>query len=182
MEILARLKEARDEAIRLRKAKIVEDFLIARRLLLDTYRSFSADEVPLDLSRVLRDLEIERNGRIDGAVSEMVDMYAMVESLVQQVSRSRSPRVADAGTDAKHLARRYKMSRKLVSQVVEILSRAGSGVCYSDIIQHVGPANAEKVHRLIALLRKDGLVVTSGRGRGTRHSRAHDDISAPLSA
>ena len=88
--VVASLAEGRNRAMQQRKAAIQKEFMIARRWVEDAYSSFEAEDLPVDVHRVERDITILRDQMIDGACSE-IDRESRVAVSVLKVVAEQHP-------------------------------------------------------------------------------------------
>ncbi|MFA4971420.1 MAG: hypothetical protein WC683_02320 [bacterium] len=84
--LLTHLRLARDNRIRTHKAKLMEEFGTARKLLKDAYRDYDPQDVPIDMNRVIRDLEIDRDSTLDEDCEQIESEYRVAIAILGEVA------------------------------------------------------------------------------------------------
>jgi hypothetical protein len=69
------INEAKQHLMNKRKAKIQDEFMIAKRWVETTYRVFDASDLPVDVHRLMRDLAVERDKQIDETCAMINDNF-----------------------------------------------------------------------------------------------------------
>jgi len=183
--LLDRLSEMRAAACNQRKAKIVAKFLTSRRMLLDTYRSFDPEDMPVDLNRLIGDLEIQRNTEIDEAIDEIDSAFTVASRVVSEIAK-RDPDFYNAVCEGTDGGSAFKMTMKSapltkvsglasrdISTIIKLVSGSGqAGVTFGSIVSASsidGAPKRRKLRRLLRYLRKINHIELRGAGRGATY-------------
>ena len=188
-KIVRILHESTGAAVRERKAKIQQEYMIARRMLQDSYADYEADELPVDMQRLKRDLEITRDLRCAAAEAEVQEALRITERVLGEVAeadfvtygrkgsapepkrKGPKPRALPRGTPsrvAKHLS-----NRDMIAIMNMILHSGAEGTLvghFTTSLKLTSPPAVVAVKRYLVWLRKEGHVsVKASRGKGTRY-------------
>lgn len=154
------LQSFRDARIRQRKAQISELYMTTRRTVRELYREYEPEELPIDVNRVTRDIDMERDLTIDAECDAINDDFKMVVGILRTVAE-RSPELYDkmakeVGDDRRgwRQVRRRKrtapssalpmfvvatISARSQSKIIEKLLDSPEGVTFRDICAQVWP-------------------------------------------
>jgi hypothetical protein len=195
LEVLfANLKESRDASMRLRKAAVQKEYMVARRLVEDAYSGFAPEDLPVDLQRVKRDLAVTRDQMADRACEEIDGAFKIAigfmratsdrfpkvyEQVMRQIVDAKAPVKPRAPkSSAPGVVRAFpdwvgkSLSVEKIVALVERLSQ-NDGVRVVDLFDLVGaetePAKT-LVKRFVEHLKTVGYVKGEGKTRGVRYT------------
>lgn len=194
--LLSVLEESRDAAMRLRKASVNKEFMIARHVLTDAYARFEPEDLPVDMQRVKRDFVITRDRMVDEACEDIDKAYRIAVGVLKIVAE-RYPAfyeesAKDAGLDPKKWRGKElprvaapRIGRVLPSRIllhlssssmqamVDTIRREKDGVSFHHLCERLGlaekPTTRLAAKHFLAFLRKSGHVTMIGTGRGLRY-------------
>jgi len=181
--VLDNLREGMAAQIRERKAHIQNEYMIARRMLQETYADFSPEDLPVDLQRLKRDLEVYRDQRVSDAKVEIEKAYETAKSVVESVAEdhpllygkeavfnSAAKLGTPAGTPqnaAKHL------TGKDMHRIASTLQAEAEGVSLLHLcesLQLTSPPAHMATKRFLSWMRKMGYATVKGpTGKGMRY-------------
>lgn len=150
--------------------------MIARRMLRDTYADFEPEDLPVDLHRLRRDLEITRDQRISDAIEEVTAAHSIVQSIIESVA-DKHPLIYRAQpkpvrTDVPDKITKY-LNPGLRRAVVASLVRAENGLTLVELCDEhslTSPPVHMATKRYLAYLRTKGCLKTQGPGgKGLRY-------------
>lgn len=151
-EILGRLEQQKDARIRQRKADIAKEYTQAKRVLQEVYREFLPDEIPFDLHRVCRDIDVAQCLETDAEVDMIEGDFRKVSKLLQSATR-----FSESGS-------RLGLSKEEEHVVLEVVEREG-GATFRDIRRAFGGHLSEYKRRHIRFFLKhveeEGLIRSS---------------------
>jgi hypothetical protein len=155
------LQSFRDARIRQRKGQIYERYMIARRTVREMYRDYVPEELPIDVNRVTRDIDIERDLVIDAECDAINDDFKVAVSILRSVAdsnptvyekvtkkvnesrqgwrqqRSTPPRRRAVPQDALPMSVLAKISTDNQLKVVDILIEAQEGLSFRKVCTKV---------------------------------------------
>jgi hypothetical protein len=194
--LLMVLKEGRDAAMRLRKASVQREFLVAKHVLSDAYADFQPEDLPVDMQRVLRDFTIARDRMVDEACEDVEKAYRITVGVLKIVAE-RHPAFyeessKESGYDAKswrgkplprvaapRIARTLpamvllRLSSASMQGMVDAIRKNKEGVSFHHLCDRLGlnqkPSTRLAAKSFLRFLRKSGHVTMVGTGRGLRY-------------
>jgi len=194
--LLMVLKESRDAAMRLRKASVQREFLIAKHVLSDAYADFQPEDLPVDMQRVQRDFAITRDRMVDEACEDIEKAYRITVGVLKIVAERHPSFYEESAKEAGYDAKKWRgkplprvaaprIVRVLPSLVLLRLSSASmqgmidtirknkDGVSFHHLCERLGlnqkPSTRLAAKSFLRFLRKSGHVTMVGTGRGLRY-------------
>lgn len=161
--LLQSLVQFRDARIRQRKSQIAKDFLLARSTIRNLYKEWPPEDLPLDVNRIAKDIDIERDLIIDRACDEIHDDFKIVVGVLRMVADEHPDyyeRVAKAVGDSRSGWRSRSRSRvssvpkgvpmgvvsslgaSYQKSVVDLIVASGLGLTFRDLCSKLWPKGA----------------------------------------
>jgi len=197
--LLTHLRMARDTRIRTHKARMMDEFMVARRWLREVYKDFAPEDLPVDMNRVVRDMEVQRDSTLDADCEQIESEYRVAVSILSEVA-DKHPELYQKAideTDAsprswRHPARPVQARRTPVSglplnvvmhltaveqaKIIRALVENHDGLYLPklcDLTSKKGdPFKKKALRQFLNFLRGAGHVTTEGAGRATRYVAA----------
>lgn len=148
--------------------------MIARRMLQETYAEFAAEDLPVDLHRLRRDLEITRDQRISDAIEEVTTAHSIVQAIIESVA-DKHPLIYKAApkavkTDVPDKITKYLDFGKRLAIVTSLMAAERTLVELCDDHKLTQPPVHMATKRYLAYLRTKGCLKTQGPGgKGLRY-------------
>lgn len=176
--IFHQLREGKDALIRARKAKIQREYMIARRTLEATYEDMAPEDLPVDLNRLGRDIEITRDDQISRCIQEIEETHRITrEALTSVVSmhpavyQEPADEAATKRTNAAVKASRH-MKHSEVFRVAKFVLSQPKGVTLMEVCSKFGftsPPAHMGAKKLLAWFSAQGMVSKEGAGKAMRY-------------
>lgn len=164
------LQAFRDARIRQRKGAVAEKFLLARKTVRDMYREYSPEDLPIDVNRVSRDIDIERDLTIDEECDAINDDFKITVGILRLVAE-KHPELyeqvaAEVGDDRSGWRQQRRRSRRppttalpmevlavlstqLQNKVIDTILDSSDGVTFRDLCAIVWPDGVMGGHRKV---------------------------------
>jgi len=173
------LKRAERRAISESNAEVAGRCMVAKEQIDQAYRSFSPEEVPVDLSRLKRDLDIARDTLMAEAASKIKSRFAILVEMVSSV-RNSDPSAFErlvGGEKGVILSDRSGWNPKDESLVLEVIGRHAEGITFSALATECGfgqrSTKRRDLHRFLHTMRgrpDSEIIVAGGLNRSTRYA------------
>ena len=194
--LLAHLRMARDTRIRTHKASMMEEFTTARRWLRDVYKGFSPEDLPVDVNRVVRDMEVQRDSTLDADCEQIESEYRVAVSILSEVAE-KHPELYQKAIDStaasprswRHPARPVQARRTPVSglplnvvmhltaveqaKIIRAMIENPEGLYLPQLCKTTSddksPFKKKALRQFLGFLRAGGHVKVEGTGRAARY-------------
>lgn len=181
-QLLVLLREGKAAAIRARKSDLQREFMVARRMLEQTYRDFEPEDMPVDLVRLQRDLVITRDRLVAEAQDELESGFAIARDVIVSVADQHAAfyhappkaRAAGPGLPAGVPERIAKvLTPTAMAGIATVVLQPAGGATLVQVCEQTGMTSAPMhmaAKRFLAWLRDRGHVKTQGpSGKGKRY-------------
>lgn len=174
----------------------MEEFTTARRLIRDVYKDYSPEDIPVDLNRVVRDMEIQRDLTLDADCEQIESEYRVAVAILSEVA-DKHPEIYQKAMDEasasprswKHPARPVQARRTPVTgmplsivmhltaveqaTIIRGLMEATEGLYLPKLCALTSaaqdPFKKKAVRQFMTFLRTAGHVKVDGTGRAARY-------------
>ena len=197
------LQSFRDARIRQRKAQISERYMTARRTVREMYREYAPEDLPIDVNRVSRDIDLERDLTIDAECDAINDDFKIAVGILRAVAES-SPelydKVAKQVGDDRRGWRQIRKSRRgapysalpmmvvatisarVQFQIIEKLIDNPDGVTFRDICREIwtDPTGPQKkaLRAFLRFMRDAGHIQDGGGSTGSKRYKPSGSLAA----
>lgn len=197
------LQSFRDARIRQRKSQISERYLTARRTVRELYREYEPEDLPIDVNRVARDIDLERDLTIDAECDAINDDFKVAVGILRLVAE-RSPELYDkvakeVGDDRRGWRQVRKrvpraptsglpmfvvatMSAQVQAKVVAKLLDSDDGVTFRDLCLEVWPEptgpQKKALRMFLRILRDGGHIQDNGKNTVSLRYHANGSLEA----
>jgi hypothetical protein len=175
---------------------MMDEFTTARRLIRDVYKDYEPQDIPVDLNRVVRDMEIQRDLTLDADCEQIESEYRVAVAILSEVADKHPDiydrAVAEASASPRswrHPARAVQARRTPVSgmplsivmhltaveqaSIVRALMENGEGLYLPKLCELTSdkkdPFKKKAIRQFMAFLRTSGHVKVDGTGRAARY-------------
>ncbi|MHC4617140.1 MAG: hypothetical protein ACYTEQ_05235 [Planctomycetota bacterium] len=147
-ELIQGLRQARDALIRQRKADLSVEFGSTKRLLQRSYSTYRPEELPIDINRVSKDLDYERDLTIDAEVDQIDEQYTVAVRVLQMVARRNPEYYQEAAK---------KEGKRKTDWVISHQVQSSQKVNSKSVLKNFGAKPAARVVSLLSTAPKSGV-------------------------
>lgn len=181
--LLEMLENSAQALIRERKAKIQQEFMVARRWVNGAYSGMDPSDMPVDVSRCIHDLEIHRDQQVADVVYEVQESVGISKRVLEETYGARPEAVGQSPRPKRSFPTKTKGTPKAsrlfeaqdMQRIVQAMVDSAAGVTLVGITKSFGFTTAPShlaAKRFLVWMKKKGYAKTDGpSGKGRRYVR-----------